>query len=760
METIQFDLHKLGWKAFEDLVSCLLKETLGQTFQVFSDGVDGGRDGAFYGNWSPVGSSDAMAGSFAAQCKHTSRTDAKLTMAIVKDELPKVARLAEKGLADVYLLFTNCSVSAETAAEIEREIRKAGAKFAAIYGAKWINHSISVRPSLRRLVPRIYGLGDLSQIVTHQAFRQAKGVLDSIAPDLACFVPTDAYRRCAHALKEHGFVMLIGEPASGKTMIANLLALSSADEWDLQTLILSSPDDLDQQWNPDDPGQFFWVDDAFGSNHCDFNRVHEWNQRLPKLRAAIHKGARVIFTSRSYIYRAAQNRLNSSKFELFNDSRVTIEVENLSAAEKAMMLYNHVKLGKQTQKFRRAVKGFLPTAVAVPKFLPEIARRFANPQFTSRLPLSEDGVVEFFSNPVGVMADVIRGLASAERAALALVYAKGGALPIPVPSDDTHINNIITAMQSNLGDVKAALSALDDSLLRTAKSQGDLYWQFRHPTIRDAFATNVAGNPELVEIYLSGVTKERLIEEISCGDMEIEGVKLIVPRTLFGRVLTIIAPNGSVSAMTTPILSFLATRCANEFLGLFFNDDSAKAALLGLIYSTNKFDNVLTLLGRLNVSGLLSEELRRKVLDRISHLADLNYSDCFVDVDFVGSLLTPEENAVRLAVQKDVFYSNMYEAIREVEESWSTDEDVDDAFYDIAHLLDRFREANDAIYGEDGYDEEEWRKSEKFVGEIEAKKNELKRKQSEAADYDELETEDAPEISLPVGRSIFDDIDE
>ncbi|ECM9762036.1 hypothetical protein YL54_26055, partial [Salmonella enterica subsp. enterica serovar Typhimurium] len=81
------------------------------------------------------------------------------------------------------------------------------------------------------MVPRIYGLGDLSQIITNQAFRQAKSVLDSIAPDLACFVPTEAYRRCAHALRDHGFVMLIGEPASGKTMIANLLALSAADEW-------------------------------------------------------------------------------------------------------------------------------------------------------------------------------------------------------------------------------------------------------------------------------------------------------------------------------------------------------------------------------------------------------------------------------------------------------------------------------------------------------------------------------------------------
>jgi hypothetical protein len=30
---MQFDLHKLGWKSFEDLVACVLRETLGPTFQ-------------------------------------------------------------------------------------------------------------------------------------------------------------------------------------------------------------------------------------------------------------------------------------------------------------------------------------------------------------------------------------------------------------------------------------------------------------------------------------------------------------------------------------------------------------------------------------------------------------------------------------------------------------------------------------------------------------------------------------------------------
>lgn len=741
-------------------MSCILKETFGQTFQIFSDGVDGGRDGAFYGTWSGTGFGDGISNSFTTQCKHTSKQGMKLTKGVVSDELPKVERLVTKGLADVYLLFTNCSVSAETAAIMEEDMRKAGAKFAKIYGAEWINHSISLYPSLRRMVPRIYGLGDLSQIITNQAFRQAKSVLDSIAPDLACFVPTEAYRRCAHALKDHGFVMLIGEPASGKTMIANLLALSAADEWGLQTLILSSPEDLDRQWNPDDPGQFFWVDDAFGSNHCDFNRVQEWNQRLPKLKAAIHKGARVIFTSRSYIYRAAQNRLNTNKFELFRDSRVTIEVEKLSDPEKAMILYNHLKLGKQTKAFRRAIKSFLPSVVSVPKFLPEIARRFANPQFTNKLVPSEAAVVGFFSNPTGIMADIIGGLAPAERAALALIFSNGGELPIPLRFENPQTTNIITSMQSNLGDVKAALSALDDSLIRISKTQDEHYWKFRHPTIRDAFATDVSGNPELIDIYLSGVTKERLIEEISCGDMGIEGIKLVVPHSMFNSVLNIIDPSGNRAPISRPILTFLASRCSTEFLGLYFNSDEAKTYLLGLISSARRYDNSLIILSRLNVNGLLGDDIRRKVLDKLSDLAAINHSDCFIDADFVGVLLSKEENEARLSVQKVEFYSNMNEIIQDIEDSWATDDDVDEAFYDVTRLLERFRDENNELYCENFYDEDEWQKSEHFIREIEIRKDKLKLRQSEAVDYDELEAEEAQSTNLQLGRSIFDDVDE
>lgn len=170
MPPISFDLHKLGWKAFEDLVACIFREVMGQTFQSFAEGPDGGRDGAFCGNWSPQGGSN-MFGSFTIQCKHTSKPSKPLPASTIDDEIPKVVRLAALGLSDNYILVTNHSLPAETVMAAESAFVAAGAKRAAIYGAEWLDAMIADRPSLRRLVPRLYGLGDLTQIVTHQAYR-------------------------------------------------------------------------------------------------------------------------------------------------------------------------------------------------------------------------------------------------------------------------------------------------------------------------------------------------------------------------------------------------------------------------------------------------------------------------------------------------------------------------------------------------------------------------------------------------------------
>ena len=287
MTTISFDLHKLGWKAFQDLVGCIFTEVMGQSFQQFADVHDGGRDGVYYGQWTPQ-DGEALSGSFTIQCKHTNNINKILRDTAIKKELSKIGRLSKKGLVDNYIFVTNHTVTGEIEQDAKKRFEAAGARYACVYGPEWINTKIAENPRLRRLVPRVYGLGDLTQILSHQSYRQTLAELLDDKLDLKCFVPTEAYRKSARALSTRGFVILLGEPGSGKSVIAKLLALSAADEWELQPIKLHKPDDLERLFNPDDPGQFLWIDDAFGATQFDPIRVQEWNQRLSSLKSSIN----------------------------------------------------------------------------------------------------------------------------------------------------------------------------------------------------------------------------------------------------------------------------------------------------------------------------------------------------------------------------------------------------------------------------------------------------------------------------------------
>ena len=155
-----------------------------------------------------------------------------------------------------------------------------GVKRVKCYGRERITRIIRESSRLRMLVPQVYGLGDLSQILDERAYRQTQEILSSLGGDLGKFVITDAYRQSAKALVKHGFVLLLGEPMCGKSTIAAMLSMGALDEWGCSTVKVLDADDFVKHFNPLEK-QLFWVDDAFGPTQFDLNRAVNWNQAFP-----------------------------------------------------------------------------------------------------------------------------------------------------------------------------------------------------------------------------------------------------------------------------------------------------------------------------------------------------------------------------------------------------------------------------------------------------------------------------------------------
>lgn len=465
---ITYELHSLGWKAFQNLCSTIVAEIWGQTIQTFFDSHDGGRDGAFYGEW-VASSSELYSGSFTVQCKFTKKADALVKMSNLADEFKKAERLAKKGLADNYFLFTNAKLTGSNEEKIRSKFESIPElKKFSLYGQERVCQIILEFSKLRMLVPRIYGLGDLSQILDVRAYDQTQEILSSLGEDLSKFIITEPFRDSAKALLEHGFVLLLGEAMCGKSTIAAALAMGALDKWGCSTIKVRDADDFVKHFNPHEK-QLFWVDDAFGPTQIDWSSAINWSKTFPHVSAAIHKGAKIIFTSRDYIYKSARRYLKESALPVIKESQVVIHVENLTKDEREQILYNHIRLGTQKKHYKQKLKPFLPDVALHKKFSPEIARRLGNPLFTKDLSISKYGLDNFVEKPLEMLCEIINTMDDPSRSALALVFIRGGSLPSPL-SITPEEEHAIARLGGTVGDAMKGLDSLNGSLLLNSKN--------------------------------------------------------------------------------------------------------------------------------------------------------------------------------------------------------------------------------------------------------------------------------------------------
>jgi energy-coupling factor transporter ATP-binding protein EcfA2 len=752
-----YDLHSLGWNSFQQLCLTISREVLGQTVQSFLDSRDGGRDGAFTGTWKPNGLEN-LTGRFVIQCKFTSRNTHVLRPSDLIDEVAKVKRLVAGHLCDSYVLMTNVGLSGMRVEGIETLFTDAGVKRVLVLGSTWINQQILENKRLRMLVPRVYGLGDLSQILDGRAYSQARAILESLREDLAKVVVTDAYQKAVEALDKHSFVLLVGEPAAGKTTIASMLAMAALDQWNASLLKLDEPGRVADRWNPDEPSQFFWLDDAFGVTQYEEFLVQGWNRILPQLKPMLRKGAKIVMTSRDYIYNRARRDLKESAFPLLKESQVVIDVHALSANEKRQILYNHLKLGKQPRSFLTEIKPYLDSVADHQRFIPEMARRLADPLFTKGLFLDPYYLGQFVEKREQLLQEVLQGLDANSKAALALIYMRNDRLASPIelrPSE----SEALQRLGGYLGGCITALDALAGSLVLHTQASGDSIWRFKHPTIGDAYAATLIQSPEHLGIYIQGSAPERLVDQVTCGDVGIEKA-VVVPTALFPMMLSkleeITKSRSDKSAWLSAfdarrdLLGFLAHRCSKEFLTLYLERHPellAKVSKPGLMLSVVP---EVRLAARLHKFGLLPEENRKTFVETVSDYAVDGDDTDALDSPSIRSLFADDEYANLVQKVRAQLLPKLESVRVEHQLNHTSDNPPEEHMYLILSSFDtlkkRFADDADAVKIID----REIRRANEWIGE-------------HAPDEPMREPRTLGKVGTPessnTARSVFDDID-
>ncbi|ABM95944.1 hypothetical protein Mpe_A2991 [Methylibium petroleiphilum PM1] len=332
-----------------------------------------------------------------------------------------------------------------------------------------------------------------------------------------------------------------------------------------------------KHWNVSEPSQFFWIDDAFGVTQYESPLVHGWNHNVLHVKSMLKKGAKVVMTSRDYIYNRARYDLKEGAFPLLKESKVVIDVHDLSGPERQQILYNHLKLGKQPKEFLASLKPHLEQVAAHARFIPETARRLADPLFTQGLFPSDYFLKEFVEKREQLLLEVIQGLDTHSKAALGLIYMRKDHLEIPIALLGSE-PQALERLGSTLGDCIKALNALSGSLVTVVHVNDQPVWRFKHPTVGDAYAATLAFSPDLLEIFLTGSSIESLTSQITCGNVGIEKA-VVVPPSHFAMISDRLrqykkSESNKVGWYASwrawrVLTRFLSTRCSKDFLALY-----------------------------------------------------------------------------------------------------------------------------------------------------------------------------------------------
>lgn len=357
------------------------------------------------------------------------------------------------------------------------------------------------------------------------------------------------------------------------------------------------------------------------------------------------------------------------------------------------------------------------------------------------------------------LQEVLRGLDSHSKAALALIYMRNDRLESPVELQKSE-EQALERLGSDLGGCITALEVLNGSLVQHTHASGDSIWRFKHPTIGDAYAAILVLSPDLLGIYVQGSTTEKLIEQVTCGDVGIKNA-VIIPKALFPLMLRRLSEVSTTNAYKDAWLAkwaarsglqgFLTRRCSKAFLTLYLEtnlDLLERVSKPGLLLNTVP---EVDLAVRLHEFGLLPEERRKQFITTVSEYAlqgedlyalqDAGIQSVFEDHEF-------EELTVRVRTE---LLPRLNDVLSDWQGNRGSDESPDEH---MQPLLDSF-EALKRLFDEDEdavkIVERETRRAAEWIAEHMPEEPDAKRSRI-------LGGGQAPD-PLQGDRSIFDDID-
>jgi hypothetical protein len=496
---VQYNLENLHWREFERLAAFYLKEKVGEGLSVFGGSRDSGRDATFHGTANEFPSkSRPYAGDWIFQVKHrTTRgaTTRKVERELLRSLQKELHKVFERHgfCCDNYVYITNINASnqfRDEATEVftafcnQRDLR--GITFSVIE-YKDLEIFLSKSPSTRYRFPSLLTYTDLEKVFLEKEETKNKGYLKFAYDNITRFVSTDHYLEAVHRIRNNNFLMLVGNPKSGKTSIVDAISLCFLEEGAYKPYFIRNTDEFFTitSYVPASEGAIFICDDIFGKHELDQIRLRDWTDYFQSVMGLIAPNNKFVFTTRQYIYEEFANKSGLRAFFPDEDdpTRYVIKLSKLSKEEREQILEKHLAFSDLSTEVIELALQMRQEILTCEDFSPEVIRSLVSLLAKTEVAEVPQVIARHIAHPNQYLYDFFNNI-RAEKRLLLLALAV---------SPSSEVIDVESAYLTLLGDsdhqpsvvFHTFISEIDGSIVKRRQYLDSCEIEYYHPSMHD-----------------------------------------------------------------------------------------------------------------------------------------------------------------------------------------------------------------------------------------------------------------------------------
>ncbi|MFT7099430.1 MAG: hypothetical protein ACJAS6_001312 [Rickettsiales bacterium] len=326
-----YDFSRLNDKEFEALSIDLLSKVEGLRIERFKAGKDKGVDGRFF---SPNN------GEVIIQCKHWLKSGVKkLIYELKENELKKIKSLSPKR----YILTTSLNLSRVNKQAISKIVTPYLSE-QDIFGKEDLEDLISQNSDIEQKHYKLWLASSsvLISLLNNAVVGRSSDKLDEIKQLSSKYVATSNYSKAIEKLENTRCLIITGDPGIGKTTLAYQACLHYFRN-KYEIYFLSKSVSEAESLYKKGVEQLFYFDDFLGRNYLEALDRHEDSEIVNFIkRITSDNSKRFILTSRTIILNRGKSLSELLRTNNINRNEYEIELNSLTAIDKAQILYNHI----------------------------------------------------------------------------------------------------------------------------------------------------------------------------------------------------------------------------------------------------------------------------------------------------------------------------------------------------------------------------------------------------------------------------------